>query len=264
MTERAGPPTFTYEQLLTSVIEPVVQNPCVLDAFRQVKRVDFVPPGYEMWANKNIPIPIEAGKSSISSPEMVATMLDLLLPTGRVLEIGTASGYNAALLSHCAREVHTVEYDGILVYTSRDRLKRLGYQNITVHKDDGLLGVPDAAPFDRIIVTAGAREMPQSLVDQLAEGGKIVIPIGAEDPHTQRLVVGTKKDGEMTLEEVTDFEVTFVPLLSTVQGGWTREGIAEFEKRKKEREEEALRLHNERWRQRINDAVKNGRTIVIF
>ena len=156
-------------------------------------------------------LPIACGQT-ISQPYVVAYMTEQLEvePRQRVLEIGTGSGYQAAILSRLAREVVTVERYRTLADTARERLKTLGYANVTVIAGDGFAGAPERAPFDRIIVTAAAEEVPPALVDQLAEGGKLVMPIGPRD-GTQHIIRLTKTAGELTRQ--TLIAVRFVPLL---------------------------------------------------
>ncbi len=132
-------------------------------------------------------------------------------PQHRILEVGTGSGYQAAILSRLAREVVSIERYRTLADMARERIKTLGYANVTVLAGDGMAGAPDRAPFDRIIVTAAAAEVPQPLIDQLAEDGKMVLPIGPRD-GTQYIVKLTKAaDGGLTRENL--IAVRFVPLL---------------------------------------------------
>lgn len=157
-----------------------IDDPRVLDAMARVEREAFVSPEFRHMAYDDNALPIECGQT-ISQPFTVAFMIAAaqISESDKVLEIGTGSGYGAAVISLLAREVHTVERIALLVETSSERLHRLGYQNVHVHKADGTLGLFDEAPFDVIIVTAGAKRLPQPYVDQLSEGGRILIPIGA-------------------------------------------------------------------------------------
>jgi protein-L-isoaspartate(D-aspartate) O-methyltransferase len=156
-------------------------------------------------------MPIACGQT-ISQPFVVAYMTEQLQvrPNHRVLEVGTGSGYQAAVLSRLAREVVTVERYRTLADTAHSRLAALGYQNVDVIVGDGFAGVPERAPFDRIIVTAAAEEVPRTLTEQLAEDGVMLLPLG---PHggTQHLVKLTKSAGKLTRE--TLLAVRFVPLV---------------------------------------------------
>ena len=157
-------------------------------------------------------LPIACGQT-ISQPYVVGYMTERLevAPEHRVLEIGTGSGYQAAVLSRIAREVVSIERYRTLADVARERLKTLGYSNVTILAGDGFLGAPERAPFDRIIVTAAAEEIPKALVEQLGEGGKLVLPLGPRN-GTQYIVKLTKAaDGTLTREDL--IAVRFVPLL---------------------------------------------------
>jgi len=183
----------------------------VLRAMDEVPRDFFVDPDYSKQAFADHALPIACGQT-ISQPYIVAYMTEELRvgPEHSVLEIGTGSGYQAAVLSRLAREVVSIERYRTLADTARQRLKTLGYDNVDVLAGDGMLGAPQRAPFDRIIVTAAAEEVPQTLVDQLAEGGVMIVPVG---PHTgaQNIIRLVKKGG--TLVRETLLPVRFVPLL---------------------------------------------------
>lgn len=218
---------YTRESLL-ELIKGAVQTPLVLGAFAAVDRADFVPPklwDVTAWIYQNRTIPLGDG-ASISEPVLSARMVDYLRLTGeeRVLEIGTGSGYLAAILSHCAGEVHTVEYDEELAIRAFLRLSglKLGNRGVYIHIGDGVSGVPQHAPFDAIIVTAAAREIPNVLVEQLALGGRMVLSVG-KDPDCQRLVVVTRQPEELEIKTV-DY-VSFHRLISCQHGGWTEELI---------------------------------------
>src|ERR1700751_4308419 len=183
----------------------------LLRALDQVPRENFVAPDYADEAYADAALPIACGQT-ISQPYVVAYMTDqlALAPQPPVLEIGTGSGYQAAVLSRLAREIVTVERYRTLAETARTRLATLGYDNVTVVVGDGLAGHPEAAPYDRIIVTAAAEEIPESLVAQLGEGGVMLLPLG---PHggAQRIVKLTKSsDGVKRADLIW---VRFVPLL---------------------------------------------------
>jgi len=183
----------------------------VLRAMDQVPRENFVAPDYADEAYADAALPIACGQT-ISQPYVVAYMSEqlALAPHHRVLEIGTGSGYQAAVLSRLAREVVTVERYRTLAETARTRLATLGYDNVTVVVGDGFTGHPDRAPYDRIIVTAAAEEIPEALVAQLGEGGMMLLPLG---PHggAQRIVKLTKSEDGVKREDL--IWVRFVPLL---------------------------------------------------
>jgi len=187
----------------------------VLKAFLKVPRHEFVPPEQKVYAYEDHPLPIGFGQT-ISQPYMVALMTQALELRGdeKVLEVGTGSGYQAAILAELCREVHSVERIPELAERAKETLRRLGYTNVFVHVGDGTKGLPEEAPFEGIIVTAGAPDIPPPLVEQLAEGGRIVIPIGGR-PY-QTLVKGTKRGGRLHKEEVCG--CLFVPLVG--EYGW--------------------------------------------
>lgn len=181
----------------------------VLDAMRQVPRHQFVPPRRRASAWEDRALPIGHGQT-ISQPYVVARMTELLQVRAddTVLEIGTGSGYQAAVLSRLARRVHSIEIVPGLAAESRARLAELGFANVEVVTGDGYLGLPVHAPFPRILVTAAPDHVPQPLLDQLAVGGRMVIPVGAWDQEIR--VIERSKDG---FEETRDLPVRFVPLV---------------------------------------------------
>jgi protein-L-isoaspartate(D-aspartate) O-methyltransferase len=183
----------------------------VLRAMDEVPREHFVAAEFTDSAYADQALPIACGQT-ISQPYVVAYMTEQLEvePGHRVLEIGTGSGYQAAILSRLAREVVSVERYRTLAEAARDRLKTLGYSNITIFTGDGFVGAPEQAPFDRIIVTAAADEIPDALIDQLEEGGKMVLPLGPRN-GTQHIVKLVKTAGELTRQNL--IAVRFVPLL---------------------------------------------------
>jgi protein-L-isoaspartate(D-aspartate) O-methyltransferase len=197
-----------------------VSDPRVLEAMRQVPREAFVASGLEEFAYEDSPLPIAEGQT-ISQPYIVALMIERadLRPGERVLEIGTGSGYAAAVLAHIAAEVYTVERHGALAQAAKRRLARLGYRNVEVRCGDGTLGWPEAAPFDAIIVTAGGPEIPESLRTQLKVGGRLVIPIGSL--HDEQRLVKIVRDGEHAFREEDLGPVRFVPLIG--EHGWSDE-----------------------------------------
>jgi protein-L-isoaspartate(D-aspartate) O-methyltransferase len=180
-------------------------------AMRTVQRHRFVPPGLAGDAYRNHPLPIGLGQT-ISQPFIVALMTELLEPRPdmRVLEVGTGSGYQAAVLAECVAKVYTIEIVAPLGERARDVLQELGYRNVEVRIGDGYKGWPEAAPFDAIIVTAAPDHMPQPLVDQLAPEGRMVIPVGSRY-GTQELLVITKDAGGRAVTKRT-IPVRFVPL----------------------------------------------------
>ncbi len=189
-----------------------ISGQAVLRAMEEVPRENFVGANFVDSAYADQALPIECGQT-ISQPFVVAYMTEQLEvgPEHRVLEIGTGSGYQAAILSRLAREVVTVERYRTLAETARERLSALGLTNVTVRVGDGMTGAPDLAPFDRIMITAAAEDVPQALVAQLAEGGKMVLPLGPRH-DAQYLVKLTKQpDGQLTREQL--IAVRFVPLL---------------------------------------------------
>lgn len=189
----------------------------VLEAMAAVPRHEFVPAQFRNDAYADKPLPIGEGQT-ISQPYMVAAMTEALELTGseRVLEIGTGSGYQAAVLSLLVSQVITVENHTPLALAAQERLTNLGYTNVHVHNGDGSAGFSDAAPFDAILVTAGAPEIPQVFADQLREGGRLVIPVGDRD--NQELVQARLENGELKSRAL--FNCKFVPLLGRY--GWTR------------------------------------------
>jgi protein-L-isoaspartate(D-aspartate) O-methyltransferase len=164
-----------------------VRDPAVLRAMNVVPREAFVPKTMAEFAYEDSPLPIGEGQT-ISQPYIVAVMTEMLEldQDGRVLEIGTGSGYAAAIMSRVVREVHTVERHAALADSAEQAFRRLGYDNIQVHRGDGSLGLPAHAPYEAIAVTAGAPDVPETLKEQLAVGGRMVIPIGVVySPETE-------------------------------------------------------------------------------
>lgn len=193
-----------------------ISDPRVLQAMRTVPRHEFVPGSLRAAAYDDSALPIGEGQT-ISQPYIVALMTELLVlePGDRVLEVGTGSGYQAAVLAEIGAEVYTIEIIPSLADTARKLLARLGYRNITVRCGDGYHGWPDQAPFDAIIVTAAPDQPPPALVDQLKPGGRLVMPLGPPQ-RTQELVLITKSgDGTVRQERVA--LVRFVPLTRSPQ-----------------------------------------------
>ena len=189
-----------------------IRDADVLRAMRTTPRHLFVPENLREYAYWDHALPIGLGQT-ISQPYIVALMTELLAPkkTDRVLEIGTGTGYQAAVLAELAKHVYTMEIVAELANSARERLAALGLRNVTVRQGDGYKGWPEEAPFDRIILTAAPPEVPQKLVEQLARGGRLVAPVG-ESPATQELVVVEKtRAGEIRQRAVAP--VMFVPMV---------------------------------------------------
>lgn len=200
-----------------------ISNPAVLSAMRAVPRHLFVPPEYESQAYADEALPIGFGQT-ISQPYMVALMTDALRldVRKRVLEVGAGSGYQAAVLAELAGEVWAIERIPALAERAEAVLSRLGYDNVTVVVGDGSVGLPEHAPFDGILVAAAAPEAPPPLLDQLAPGGRLVVPIG-DIGREQVLTVFTKDaDGQVRREET--IYCRFVPLIGAA-GFAGREGL---------------------------------------
>jgi protein-L-isoaspartate(D-aspartate) O-methyltransferase len=198
----------------------------VLEAMRAVPRHLFVPPHLRGSAYRDSPLPIDQGQT-ISQPYIVALMTELLELEGgeKVLEIGTGSGYQTAILSRLAAEVITVERFPSMAEEARDLLRRLGYENIRVYAGDGSLGWPDEAPYDAIVVTAASPEVPLPLKEQLADGGRLLVPVG---PRWTQHLVRVRRRAARRVEEQFETEiligVAFVPLIG--EHGWQQRGSA--------------------------------------
>jgi protein-L-isoaspartate(D-aspartate) O-methyltransferase len=190
----------------------------VMDAMRQVPREDFVPAGERRLAFENGPLPIGCGQT-ISQPYIVALMTDLLEAGAddSVLEVGTGSGYQAAVLSRVVGRVYTLEIIDALCQRAQETLHRLGYDNVECRCGDGYNGWPEHAPYDGILVTAAAPHIPRPLVDQLKPGARLVIPVGQPYGYQELMVVERTPAGE--IREHTVLGVAFVPL--TRGGGET-------------------------------------------
>ncbi len=190
----------------------------VLEAMAKIARHSFVSPEYQAAAYEDRPLAIGEGQT-ISQPYMVAVMTQSLELTGgeRVLEIGTGSGYQTATLAELAKTIFTVERIQVLIQRAQKVLQNLGYENIFFLHGDGTKGWPEDSPFEGIIVTAGAPEVPQMLTSQLADGGRLVIPVGPR--YTQTLYKVTRKGNRFMEEDITG--CVFVPLLGDF--GWKEE-----------------------------------------
>jgi len=178
----------------------------------------FVPTGLRHRAYEDAPLPIGNGQT-ISQPWVHARYLELLRLTGRerVLEIGTGSGYQTVLLAHLCAQVFSIERIPALFHAAREAIERAGARNVSLLLGDGTVGWREYAPYDGILVGAGAPSVPQPLLDQLAEGGRLLIPIGDRD--TQKLMLAERKNGAIEMSEIAP--VRFVPLLGS--HGWSSE-----------------------------------------
>ncbi|MGH7805197.1 MAG: protein-L-isoaspartate(D-aspartate) O-methyltransferase [Candidatus Binatia bacterium] len=197
----------------TQIAARDVSDPRVLAALREVPRHRFVPEPMTAHAYEDSPLPIGL-RQTISQPFIVAKMTELLnlRPTDRVYELGTGSGYQAAVASRLAAEVYTVEIFPELAARAKATIAELGYANVHVRAGDGMLGWPDKAPFDALLVTAAIPEIPKRLVEQLKPGGRAVMPIGEPDAVQTLVLLVKTASGEIERRDV--FEVRFVPVLT--------------------------------------------------
>lgn len=191
-----------------------IQDPRVLEAMEWIPRHEFVPPHLQDQAYEDRALPIGL-EQTISQPYTVAFMCQeaQVTATDKVLEVGTGSGYGAAVLSRLASEVHTVERIEPLYRAASERLQQLGYHNVHCYLDDGTLGLPHEAPFDAIIVTAGAESLPPAYEQQLADGGRLIIPVGP--PAAQQMLRVFRRGNDFTRDNLGSFG--FVPLVGGVQ-----------------------------------------------
>lgn len=196
-----------------------IRDPAVLAAMSQVPRESFVPERYQSYAYEDQPLPIPT-RQTISQPYVVALMITMLQlePTDRVLEVGSGSGYAAAVLSRIVTTVHTVERHERLVRYARERLALLGYNNVWVHHGDGTLGWPGHAPYNAIIVAAGGPAVPPALEAQLAIGGRLVMPVGRSRRRQQLVRIIRQSETEFTRQQLGP--VAFVPLIGSQ--GWEK------------------------------------------
>jgi protein-L-isoaspartate(D-aspartate) O-methyltransferase len=203
------------------IVRRGVRDPHVLDAMRRVPREAFVESGFEEFAYEDGPLPIAEGQT-ISQPYIVALMIEAaeVKPGDRVLEVGAGSGYAAAVMSQIADSVHAIERHPSLGESARARFSKLGYENIDLRIGDGTKGWPEAAPFDAILVAAGGPEPPPALKEQLAIGGRLIIPVGSEGRCQTLLKLTRKSDTEYEQEDLG--AVVFVPLIG--EQGWAEDG----------------------------------------
>jgi protein-L-isoaspartate(D-aspartate) O-methyltransferase len=192
-----------------------VKDPVVLAVMGKVPRHLFVDPSYRDRAYGDHPLPIGEGQT-ISQPYVVALMTEALglKRSDRVLEIGTGSGYQAAVLAEVVREVYTIEIRKDLAQRAELTLKQLGYKNVQVKYGDGYFGWEEQAPFDAVIITAAANHIPPPLIKQLREGGRLIVPLGST-VYFQTLTLATKRRGQLDVEQISP--VAFVPMVGEMQ-----------------------------------------------
>jgi protein-L-isoaspartate(D-aspartate) O-methyltransferase len=202
-------------RLVEQLREKGIRDLAVLRAFDLTPRHMFVPTGVRHRAYEDAPLPIGSGQT-ISQPLVHAKSLELLELKGseRVLEVGTGSGYQTVLLSHLAAQVFTIERIPALFTAAREAINRAGATNVSMLLGDGTVGWREYSPYDAILVSAGGPSVPQALIDQLAEGGRMIVPVGSM--AEQSLLLVTKRGGEVTTQNIAP--VRFVPLLGTQ--GW--------------------------------------------
>jgi protein-L-isoaspartate(D-aspartate) O-methyltransferase len=204
------------QQMVTEDIQKRgIDDPRVLQAMLKVERHLFVPEEYRHMAYADRPLPIGEGQT-ISQPYIVALMTYHLhlQPDDTVLEIGTGSGYQAAVLAELVKEVYSIEIIEELARTAHERLQHLGYTTVWVQSGDGFYGWKEHAPYDAIIVTCAAPTIPEHLVEQLREGGRMIMPLGGE-PFYQSLTILTKRAGKIEKQRITD--VVFVPMTGEIE-----------------------------------------------
>jgi protein-L-isoaspartate(D-aspartate) O-methyltransferase len=194
------------------ILERGITDARILDVFRKVRRHLFVAPSYQSQAYGDFPLPIEEGQT-ISQPYIVAIMTSVIAPDfkKKVLEIGTGSGYQAAVLAELVREVYTIEIKPALARKSKELLQGMGYRNIRFRTGNGYLGWPEAAPFDGIIVTCAPDHIPPQLIEQLAVGGRMVIPISYSTSVQDLLLVEKLANGK--LKKTNLIPVLFLPMI---------------------------------------------------
>jgi protein-L-isoaspartate(D-aspartate) O-methyltransferase len=204
-------PTTARQQMVDSQLRARgISDPRVLDAMSHVPRHEFVPDSARDQAYEDHPLPIGDGQT-ISQPYVVALMLESLrlTPTEKVLEVGTGSGYVTALLGELAGQIFSIERHAALAQRAREVLSMLGYSSVQVFTGDGTLGLPEAAPFDAILVSAAAPIVPPTLLDQLGDAGRMIIPVGTEASQQLQHIRMVNGEAEIALREF----VRFVPLV---------------------------------------------------
>ena len=203
---------FERQRMISEQLESRgIREPRVLEAMRATPRHLFVPEALRRSAYQDRPLPI-GYRATISQPYMVAFMTELLNPAAhhRLLEIGTGCGYQSAILAQLASHVYSMELIPELARSAAERLRELGYLNVTVREGDGYQGWPEEAPFDGIVMTAAPREIPDTLIEELAEGGRLVAPVGSH--HCQRLIILDKHPGGRISRWALE-HVSFVPMI---------------------------------------------------
>lgn len=207
------------QRLVETLQSKGIRDLAVLRAFEMTPRHQFVPSGTRHRAYEDAPLPIGSGQT-ISQPWVHARYLELLHLRGdeRVLEIGTGSGYQTVLLAHLVAQVFSIERIAAVMQQARENIQRAGAKNVSLLVGDGTIGWREYAPYDAILVGAGSPSIPQPLLDQLADGGRLLIPIG--DREEQRLVVAERKGGQITMRD--EAPMRFVPLIG--HHGWDTEG----------------------------------------
>jgi protein-L-isoaspartate(D-aspartate) O-methyltransferase len=220
MVARPVEPEFrgARQRLVETLREKGIRDLAVLRAFELTPRHQFVPTGIRHRAYEDSPLPIGSGQT-ISQPSIHARYLELLELTGheRVLEVGTGSGYQTVLLSHLVEQVFSIERIAALYQGAREAIQRAGANNVSMLLGDGTLGWREYAPYDAILVSAGAPSVPEPLLAQIAEGGRMLVPVGTKEE--QRLVIYRRREGSLESKELAP--VRFVPLVG--HHGWTGE-----------------------------------------
>ena len=220
MVARPVEPEFrgARQRLVETLREKGIRDLAVLRAFELTPRHQFVPTGIRHRAYEDSPLPIGSGQT-ISQPSIHARYLELLELTGheRALEIGTGSGYQTVLLSHLVEQVFSIERIAALYQGAREAIQRAGAKNVSMLLGDGTLGWREYAPYDAILVSAGAPSVPEPLLAQIAEGGRLLVPVGTKEE--QRLVMYRRREGVLESKELAP--VRFVPLVG--HHGWTGE-----------------------------------------
>lgn len=222
----------SHEQFIEEVIKPLGVSPATLDAFSRVDRAEFIPEGIECDPYTDDVIVLNED-SIISLPSIVASTIELLdiQKTDTVFELGTASGYNAAVTSFLAKEVHTIDIDPRLATLARTSIEAAGIENIEVYTGDGLSGTPLEKRFNKMVLTVAVKSAPSALLDRLPEGGMLVAPVVRNFPDSM-MTRYTKSEGELQVEEV--FWCRFVPVMSESPGGYKKEELEKLDQEAKQ------------------------------